>query len=309
MVGVDAAVEDADEHVAGAVGDRVGLVGLDHLHVPLLGLARVRRGGGGRLAPRRHRWPSSWRPACSCGAPRPRRRRSRRGCPRVTPTVRVAPTDSSALPASAVTSVRKSHGSSGRRRRRSPARPGRRRRRPCPRPGSEVHWPGLACLGVEDVAEEHAVGGDDRDRGRHGLGGGGGRCGAGETRGAEHGGRGDGHEARRRRGVRDIRGAAPSHRLGSGPVWGRGHPTQQEVPRFATRNWVKPESSSGKPFGRIGRLRTAVGPLRRARPPGEPDTTGQWLETAFSAPAPVSERTSISANFASLCSFEVMVPM
>ncbi len=35
----------------------------------------------------------------------------------------------------------------------------------------------------------------------------------------------------------------------------------------------------------------------------------QWLVTAFSAPAPVKERTSISANFASLCSFEVIVPM
>jgi hypothetical protein len=36
---------------------------------------------------------------------------------------------------------------------------------------------------------------------------------------------------------------------------------------------------------------------------------GQWLTTAFSEPAPVSDRTSISAYFASLCSFDVMVPM
>ena len=47
MVGVDAAVEHADEDVARAVGDLVGLVGLDHLHVPLLCLAGVRGGRGG----------------------------------------------------------------------------------------------------------------------------------------------------------------------------------------------------------------------------------------------------------------------
>lgn len=35
----------------------------------------------------------------------------------------------------------------------------------------------------------------------------------------------------------------------------------------------------------------------------------QWSTTAFSAPAPVSERTSISAYFRALNSFEVMVPM
>src|SRR6476661_5747970 len=46
VVRVDAAVE----HVAGAVGDLVGLVGLDHLHVPLLGLARVDRDGRFSLA-------------------------------------------------------------------------------------------------------------------------------------------------------------------------------------------------------------------------------------------------------------------
>ena len=41
VVGVDAAVEDADHDVARAVADLVSLVGLDDLHVPLLALTRV----------------------------------------------------------------------------------------------------------------------------------------------------------------------------------------------------------------------------------------------------------------------------
>ena len=115
------------------------------------------------------------------------------GVPSETATVRVAPTDSTALPPSATTSARNVETSrSARRRRRSAARTARRRRprprRPARRTGSGRGW----RAGVDDVAHEQAVGGGDRD-GRRGrlLGRGCGRCAA-EDGGREQGRRGEG---------------------------------------------------------------------------------------------------------------------
>ena len=228
----------------------VGLVGLDHLHVPLLGLAGVRAtAAAGTLG--EVTVPPSSRPSCSPRHPCPRSPTSS-GVPSDTGTLRVAPTDRARC-RGRLHDVGAEGGPVGVGHDHTDLRPGLHDDAAGLLHGV-AHDLGLARvgdLGVEQVAEDDPVGGHDRHGGRRDLGAGGG--GAGEQAGTEGGGRshresgappgcGSGHE-----------GAPRGSRAGCGPGQGVGAATL-----------------AGRPtVGPLGDLRvSAAGVSRRRMPDG-----------------------------------------